>query len=292
MTTDGQANDTATGAAPTGEATPVTDDDLEAVLRGIKNDSNPASPAPDAGTSAVDTGVGTDAPVELTDEELENLTDEDFDKIPPKERSKLGRRVKVLRDKLAKENAELKARLEEKEKAPPAPAAPTEKIPMPDFEARFGPEPECPEIVTTPEDYRAVRRYDDYQAEKAKYVYENNYANAFMEEGEDDPDYQEVFNLMYSTPDLNSKSHDDPSAAARINYARAKARLVETRFKNRPAESQVPGRRDSATGTAVPVASSNAAPPAKPPVTFTPEVEKMIDAGFMTREDALRYAGQ
>jgi len=149
-----------------------------------------------------------------------------------RERSRLGRQIKGLKDR----KEQLKSEIEKMTK------------PL-----------EVPDVVTSADDVRRVRQADEEAAKKNQEKYEHDYI-AMLEKlgselGSDKADFHsEIVDSMLNDKRFNRKWTESGFGDARVNYAEAKAALVEKRSGT--AESKLPKREKSDTSPVQPAAST------------------------------------
>lgn len=165
---------------------------------------------------------------------------EDVEVKDHKESSKLGRKVKGLEEQLR----QMRALLEEKSKAHETSSL------------------EMPEVVSTPEDVEQVLQAREQKSQKVRVEYERNYlkqVDSLKSVTEDDELHEEIVNELVSNKQFNVL-HDinNPFADARVNYAEAKAFVLQKKLSGPTAK--VPHRETSGKPPVQPAASTTRTP--------------------------------
>ena len=227
-----------TGKTATTE-TVVADDDLSAAWNAVESDEvvvvepkkvetkKDEKPLETADTKVAD-GTKTEQPTELSPEEKE--------RIAQQERSKLGRQNKGLKDRLAQLESTLNDRSQKQ--------ASTDS--------------DLPEVISTPQDVDRVIEDRKQKAQQAQERYERDYIKMLdsieKSYGGDKAKiefHEEVVDHMIKN--FNKKWSDSAFGDARVNYAEAKASLMET--KSMP-QAKLPKRNTSDDSPVQPAASS------------------------------------
>jgi hypothetical protein len=247
----------------------VLDGEEEVKAEGPKPED--AEPAADTKPAAEEEEVKAEAAAKPADEELEDLTDEDIAKLDQKGKTRLGRKVakaKEAQEKLARENAELKAKLLAKE-------AEAAKEP-----AKASGDVTAPDPIDDPEAwYRYMRDKEEREKTEKKKAYSDKFGATFFTLLKDMPDMEEIQQEFFRKDESGNYVHNTPyrgdpelDAEFRLNQA---ARAYYQRKATTPVKPKIPGKGESPTGTGPTITPKNTVVAKKMP-TLDAETSKFV----------------
>jgi DNA mismatch repair ATPase MutL len=230
------------GSTPQEQATvtqPVTDADLSSAWENAQT-AQPQDSQPQEQTTEQQTQTETE-PQTQTETETATEAEEPDEPIDHKERSRLGRRLAKMEEHYGKIEQLLErfAQPQQPQQSQPQPLAPTAPVAYGDsyLQQQLDAAKQngiIPDFVTTPEDHIKI----DAFVRQVRGQMEQQYSNAYLQEVANiktqsavpDELHAEIVKELTGATPFNVKHYDDPLIDSRINYANAKAAVLERRL--------------------------------------------------------------
>jgi hypothetical protein len=207
---------------------------------------------------------------EIVEEVVEEVQEEVDEEVSQPEKSRLGRRVKALDEKIDSLRTYLEQTITQRREPEPAPR----------YDTQYEPE-ELPEYVATADDVIKVMEVRERQVQQQQMAYANAYDSTIQKMADPEFHNEVVQELMKNNNVRYKPWTHNPAVDAEINYEKALAAVMRTKIK--ASKPNVLGSNSLPTGMGM--ASRPATKPVKT-VKLDPISERFMVAAGLTREQA------